>query len=184
MSKFTTKELINVFSKLGEQLSNPDEELIQLINNEHIYNAWFTSESVERAVKSIGKMLNESDLTTWLNPYNLNKNTSPKKVGLIIAGNIPLVGFHDVLCVLATGNHALIKASVQDARLIKQVLEKLSVIDSRFKNQYSFVERLIDFDAVIATGSNNSSRYFEYYFGTKRRNNYIAWVMIFLIITD
>jgi hypothetical protein len=165
MSKFTTKELNNSFSNLGEQLSNPDTELIELINNEHIYNAWFTPESVENAVKSIGKMLNEADLTIWLNQYDLNKNTSPKKVGLILAGNIPLVGFHDVLCVLATGNHALIKASVQDARLIKHVLEKLSVIDSRFKNQYSFVERLIDFDAVIATGSNNSSRYFEYYFG-------------------
>ncbi|MDB5003138.1 MAG: acyl-CoA reductase [Mucilaginibacter sp.] len=165
MSKFTTKELINTFSKLGEQLSNPDIELTELITNEHIYNAWFTPESVENAVKSIGKMLNEPDLTTWLNPYDLHKNTSPKKIGLILAGNIPLVGFHDVLSVLATGNHALIKASVQDARLIKHVLEKLSVIDSRFKNQYSFVERLIDFDAVIATGSNNSSRYFEYYFG-------------------
>ncbi|MCC8427032.1 acyl-CoA reductase [Mucilaginibacter sp. UR6-11] len=165
MSKFTTTELITAFSKLGRQLSNPDEPLLKLINTEHIYNAWFTPENVEQAIKTIGKMLNEADLATWLNKYDLSKNPSPKKIGLILAGNIPLVGFHDVLCVLATGNHALIKASVQDARLIKQVLEMLTTIDTRFANQFSFVERLIDFDAVIATGSNNSSRYFEYYFG-------------------
>ncbi|MDB4924559.1 acyl-CoA reductase [Mucilaginibacter sp.] len=165
MSKFNIKELINTFSQLGQQLSAPDEELAELINNEHRYNAWFTPASVERAVKAIGQMLNEAELTTWLSNYELTKNTSSKKIGLILAGNIPLVGFHDVLCVLITGNHALIKASVQDARLIKHVLEKLVAIDGRFSDQFSFVERLADFDAVIATGSNNSSRYFEYYFG-------------------
>jgi hypothetical protein len=164
MSKNTIQELINTFSILGQQLSAPDEELTQLINTEHIYNAWFTPESVTSAVTSIGKMLNADDLTTWLNKYVLSKNTSPKKVGLILAGNIPLVGFHDVLCVLATGNHALIKAATQDARLIKYVLQKLAAIDNSFTDKFSFVERLVDFDAVIATGSNNSSRYFEYYF--------------------
>jgi hypothetical protein len=86
-------------------------------------------------------------------------------VGLILAGNIPMVGFHDVLCVLITGNVALIKASSQDARLIKYVLEMLIEIESSFKDQYYFVERLENFEAIIATGSNNTSRYFEYYFG-------------------
>jgi hypothetical protein len=165
MSKFTQKELINTFSKLGKQLSAPDESLTALINTEHIYNAWFTPDSVENAVKAIGTTLNEADLTGWLNRYDLSKSTSTKKIGLILAGNIPLVGFHDVLCVLVTGNHALIKASTQDARLIKHVLGMLAAIDSRFADRFSFVERLVDFDAVIATGSNNSSRYFEYYFG-------------------
>jgi hypothetical protein len=165
MSKFTTKELITAFSKLGQQLSNPDEQLTELINTEHIYNAWFTPQSVENAVKAIGYMLNEADLVTWLNKYDLTKNIFPQKIGLILAGNIPLVGFHDVLCVLATGNHALIKVSVQDARLIKHVLKTLAIIDNRFTDSFSFVERLVGFDAVIATGSNNSSRYFEYYFG-------------------
>jgi hypothetical protein len=165
MSKNTDKELINTFSALGQQLAAPDEELTQLINTEHIYNAWFTPESVTNAVTSIGKMLNTDDLHTWLNQYDIGKSIAPKKVGLILAGNIPLVGFHDVLCVLATGNHALIKASTQDARLIKHVLQKLVTIDNSFADKFSFVERLVDFDAVIATGSNNSSRYFEYYFG-------------------
>src|ERR1700710_279912 len=99
MSKFNTKELITIFSKLGEQLSNPDATLTELINNEHIYNAWFTPESVENATKAIGNMLNEADLTAWLIKYNIEKNSISKKVGLILAGNIPLVGFHDVLCV-------------------------------------------------------------------------------------
>ena len=165
MSKFTTKELINTFSELGKQLSTPDDELGKIINNEQQHNGWFTPENVEKAVKADGLMLNAKDLSSWLNKYDLAKSASAKKIGLILAGNIPLVGFHDVLCVLATGNHALIKASVQDARLIKYVLEKLVAIDSRFKDQFSFVERLENFDAVIATGSNNSSRYFEYYFG-------------------
>jgi len=76
-----------------------------------------------------------------------------------------LVGFHDVLCVLITGNYALIKASSQDARLLKYVLEVLCAIEPVFSERYNFTERLVNFDAVIATGSNNTSRYFEYYFG-------------------
>jgi len=83
----------------------------------------------------------------------------------VLAGNIPLVGFHDVLCVLISGNFALIKASSQDARLITQVLKRLTAIESAFEQRFAFTERLKDFDAVIATGSNNTSRYFEYYFG-------------------
>ena len=164
MSKFTLKELINTFSELGDQLFNPDDEFAEIISNEHRYNAWFTPASVKKAVTAAGKMLNATDLATWLAKYNL-ENTAGKKIGLILAGNIPLVGFHDVVCVLASGNHALIKASAQDARLIKHVLDKLVTIDNRFEGQFSFVERLENFDAVIATGSNNTSRYFEYYFG-------------------
>ncbi|MFD2147173.1 acyl-CoA reductase [Mucilaginibacter antarcticus] len=164
MSKINSKSLIAAFSELGKQLIHPDEEFRQIINTEHIYNSWFTPESVAQAVTATGISLNDSDLSVWVSRYDLAKSTSPKKIGLILAGNIPLVGFHDVLCVLVTGNHALIKASSQDARLIKHVLGKLVAIDGRFADQFSFVERLVDFDAVIATGSNNSSRYFEYYF--------------------
>lgn len=165
MSKFTIEELINTFSELGKQLMHPDQEFRDIINTERIHNAWFTPESVAGALVKTGIMLNAADLSTWLNNYEPPKNKSPKKIGLILAGNIPLVGFHDVLCVLATGNHALIKASAQDARLIKHVLKMLVAIDERFDGKFSFVERLVDFDAVIATGSNNSSRYFDYYFG-------------------
>ena len=163
MSKFNITSAINAFTALGNYLLNPDEQLSTIIESEHQYNAWFNTASVEKAVTAIGKTLNADDLTAWLNKYNLN-NTAGKKVGLILAGNIPLVGFHDVLCVLISGNYALIKASAQDARLIKHILQKLVEIEPAYANQYSFVDRLENFDAVIATGSNNTSRYFEYYF--------------------
>jgi hypothetical protein len=165
MSKFNRTRLINVFSELGLQLLNPNDQLSEIINDEKHYNAWFTPESVLQAVTSIGKMLNQKSLREWLDKYPIPQNKPRKRVGLILAGNIPLVGFHDVLCVLVSGNHALIKASAQDTRLIKHVLQMLINIDNSFTGQYSFVERLEKFDAVIATGSNNTSRYFEYYFG-------------------
>ena len=164
MSKLTTQQLVNAFSAWGEYLLNPDDQLLGIIESEHHYNAWFTPENVKRAVTSIARSLNAADLTAWLSKYQIESNIGGKKVGLILAGNIPLVGFHDVLCVLATDNYALIKASAQDARLIKHILNKLVEIESAFGDQYSFVERLENFDAVIATGSNNTSRYFEYYF--------------------
>ncbi len=164
MSKFDKTHLVNVFSELGLQLSQPNEQLQAIIESEKQYNAWFTAENVTKAVKSIGQMLNKHDLDKWLSAYQINEG-EPKKVGLILAGNIPLVGFHDVLCVLITGNFALIKSSSQDARLLKYVLELLGAIEPAFLERYSFIERLENFDAVIATGSNNTSRYFEYYFG-------------------
>lgn len=164
MSNLNKSRSIEAFSELGKQLINPGEQLLAVINDERQFNAWFTPESVLKAVKAIGKMLNREDLASWLARYDVDYNKTSKKVGLILAGNIPLVGFHDVLCVLITGNHALIKASSQDARLIKHVLEMLGDIEPELKDQFSFVERLEGFDAIIATGSNNTSRYFEYYF--------------------
>jgi hypothetical protein len=163
MSNFNTSRLINTFTALGNYLLDPDEQLDAIINTEHQYNSWFTPENVKKAVTAIGKTLNADDLAIWLSKYDLN-NAAGKKVGLILAGNIPLVGFHDVLCVLITGNYALIKTSAQDSHLIKHILQKLTEIEPAFSNSYSFVDRLEDFEAVIATGSNNTSRYFEYYF--------------------
>ncbi|MFC0516590.1 acyl-CoA reductase [Mucilaginibacter angelicae] len=165
MSKINSKNSINSFSELGRQLLSPDAALSALIENEQYHNAWFTPASVSEAVTAIGNMLNDDDLSTWLSKYNLETGKAAKSVGLILAGNIPLVGFHDVLCVIASGNTALIKASSQDARLIKAVLEKLVAIDAAFEDTFSFIDRLQGFDAIIATGSNNSSRYFDYYFG-------------------
>lgn len=165
MSKFNKTALIHTFSELGKQLTHPDEQLLTIIHNEKQNNAWFTPESVLKAVTAIGRMLNAADLTKWLGDYDIAKNESPKRVGLILAGNIPMVGFHDVLCVLCSGNHALIKSSSQDSRLIKHVLEMLTSIEPGFKERYTFVDRLEKFDAIIATGSTNTSRYFEYYFG-------------------
>ena len=165
MSKYNYKMLENTYIELGKQLSLPDAQLINIIQNEKYYNAWFTPENVLKAINSTAKMLNEVSLKKWLINYDFSKNPTNKKVGLILAGNLPLVGLHDVLCVLITGNIALIKSSSQDARLIKYILEKLTEIDTTLINRYYFIDRLEDFDAIIATGSNNSSRYFNYYFG-------------------
>jgi hypothetical protein len=189
MSEATTSYLINIFSQLGQKLARPDDELLEVINSEHHYNAWFTPLNTANAVKAIGGMLNEADLALWLrkvhSPWSIvhshdvedhpqKKATmdhgpwtmdTHKKIGLILAGNIPLVGFHDVLCVLASGHYALIKASGNDARLLKYVLKLLVQIAPEFESRFTFVERLAGFDAVIATGSNNTSRYFEHYFG-------------------
>jgi len=164
MSKISPKTTISTFSELGKRLAVPNEALMDIINTERQYNAWFTPESVLSAVKATGEMLNVSDIEKWLNTYAIPKGES-KKIGLVLAGNIPLVGFHDVLCVLVTGNFALIKASSQDARLIKYVLNLLVEIDSSYQDKFTFTERLANFDGIIATGSNNTSRYFEYYFG-------------------
>jgi hypothetical protein len=164
MSKIKKEQIIYAFSQLGRQLIQPDTELLNIITSEYYHNAWFTPQSTAQAVQAIGQALNEADITQWLNNYP-DFTGDVKKVGLILAGNIPLVGVHDVLCVIASGNHALIKVSTQDSRLIKKVLNLLIAIEPALAGNFSYVERLVDFDAVIATGSNNSSRYFDYYFG-------------------
>ena len=166
----TKKQLINSYTLLGNLLLNPDEKLSELIDNARNYNAWFTPENTLRSVKSLGKMLNQGDLEKWmelgvnLQPTTYNLQLTTKTVGLVLAGNIPMVGFHDILCVLAAGHKALIKLSSQDNKLTIYALQKLVEIEPEFADNFEFVERLKDFDAVIATGSNNTSRYFDYYF--------------------
>lgn len=164
MSELIKTNLTETLAVLGEELLNPSEELLQIINQEKQYNAWFTPENVLQAVQAIGKMLNRTDLEKWL-PQNNDTVFTGKKVGLVLAGNIPVVGFHDVLCVLASGHFAMIKASANDSRLITFILKILVLLEPEFENRYEFTERLAGFDAVMATGSNNTSRYFEYYFG-------------------
>ncbi len=138
------------------------------------HNGWFTKENILFALKSWSELLTEEKLKEWLSNYDLEKNT-PKSVAIIMAGNIPLVGFHDFLTTLITGNTVLVKLSSNDRVLLPFLAEYL--IDSEpslAKNIYFIEDRLTDFDAVIATGSNNTARYFEHYFGKKpniiRRN--------------
>jgi Acyl-CoA reductase (LuxC) len=159
----TSKQRIMAFLQLGHILQNPDEQLSSLISSAKQYNAWFTPQSTAMAIKAISEMLNETDLDQWIDD-NTDEPVKMNAIGLILAGNIPLVGFHDILCVIASGNKALIKLSSQDKQLIPYILSKLSEIEPLFTEQFEFIERLKDFDAVIATGSNNTSRYFEYYF--------------------
>lgn len=162
MSIFNKEIKVDAFIQLGEYLLNPDEDLNHVITSAKNKNAWFTEEQVSNALKSIGKSLNNNNLEQWLSNYHLQDK--PRKIGLVLAGNIPLVGFHDILSVLISGNIAQIKLSSNDDSLIPTVLKKLVEIEPEFKSSINFVERLEGFDAIIATGSNNTSRYFEYYF--------------------
>jgi hypothetical protein len=159
----TAEKLIIAFKKLSQFLADPDHDFKQIIASARNSNAWFTESEVYKALNSLSQMLNEADLTRWFR--NIKITNDPQKVGLILAGNIPLVGFHDVLCVLATGNIALIKLSSSDDKLLPAVLKQLCLIEPILEKHIVYVDRLKDFQAVIATGSNNTSRYFDYYFG-------------------
>jgi hypothetical protein len=118
--------------------------------------------------------LTENNLNTWLKPYNIHIS-KPKQVAIIMAGNIPLVGFHDFLSVLITGHQVLVKQSSNDKQLLPYLAKYLEYVEPGFKGRINFTEEKIEgFDAVIATGSNNTARYFEYYFKGKPsiiRNN-------------
>ncbi|WP_316807131.1 acyl-CoA reductase [Pedobacter agri] len=162
MSALTQEKAINAFKVLGVKLSNPTDILGNAIYSAQSGNAWFTEDNIKKSMLSFSEMLNSEDIDHWFK--NIEFTSSAKKVGLILAGNIPMVGFHDVLCVLATGNIALIKLSSSDDQLIKAVIAELINIEPAFSEKIEYVERLKDFDAVIATGTNNSSRYFDYYF--------------------
>ena len=163
MSALSQERAIEAFKKLGHWFRNPSDVLKQAAESAKLQNPWFTETNVNKAILGLGFMLNHADLNSW--NTNINFTASPKKIGLVLAGNIPLVGFHDVLCVLATGNIAMIKLSSSDEKLIQLALSQVIYFEPAFLNHIEYVDRLVNFDAVIATGSNNSSRYFDYYFG-------------------
>lgn len=128
------------------------------------YNGWFTKEQVKQAINSWASALTEEHLNTWCSNYTFAEEPQ-RKIGLILAGNIPLVGFHDFLSVLITGNIAVIKVSSNDQKLLPFLADYLIAIEPRFKERIQFIkDKLEGFDAVIATGSNNTARYFDYYF--------------------
>jgi hypothetical protein len=140
---------------------------VDLIALSQSHNNWFTPDNVHFSISSWSEALTEKNLNQWLSAYNFIKK-EPKNVGLILAGNIPLVGFHDFLSVLISGNNVLVKTSSKDDYLIKFLAKYLIALDNRFNEKITFVEdKLENYDAVIATGSNNTARYFEYYFKDK-----------------
>jgi len=158
-------------SEWGNQIANlPSIEKELIFRKAGNKNGWFTEANCTNACNGILPWLKPDTLKRWANRYELtdelpNKN-SKKNIGLVMAGNIPIVGFHDLLCVLLIGQVAKIKLSSQDDVLLPYLTEILIEIDSRWEKYFSFEERLNHVDAVIATGSDNSARYFEYYFRT------------------
>ena len=172
----TIEKKIEAFRILGQFLKsfekpnkNKDvEKLDKLIRESHLYNPWFIEKNVRYALVAIGKSLEEDNIRKWIEPYNesLEKQNIAKTVGVVMAGNLPLVGFSDFLCVLMSGNKILAKLSSDDNKLLPAIADKLIEIETGFKDYIKFTEeKLQNFDAIIATGSNNTSRYFEYYFG-------------------
>jgi len=126
-----------------------------------IQNPWFTQDNLKFCLEQWGKILTEKNLKNWIENYSASEN--PKNIGIIMAGNIPLVGLHDLLSVLVSGNNAIVKTSSKDDVLMSFVINYLKEFES-LENSIQKVEKLQNHDAVIATGSNNTARYFEFYF--------------------
>lgn len=178
------KNRINAFARLGEILGSiangkyddikdnnirdHTQQIEELIRNAQIYNGWFTEKNVQYMLHSIARSLDKRNIDKWLGPYmeRLIAYNNPKIIAVIMAGNIPLVGFHDFLSVLISGNKLVAKLSGDDNKLLPAIAKILIDIEPFFGKMINFNEGKLDnFDAVIATGSNNTSRYFDYYFG-------------------
>lgn len=161
LGKFITNFLI----KSPVEFNDDDETFNILLKKSQLENPWFTQENLKYSLNQWANLLTEDKINEWLSKYSSSE--TPKKVGLILAGNIPIVGFHDVIAVILSGNIPLIKLSSKDKRILPYLLQKWQEFSDN-EIQYEIVEKLDNFDAVIATGSNNTARYLEYYFKNYR----------------
>jgi len=161
------EQRISLLDKLGKYLLTEDPQWQSAKNRAQADNGWFSAEFIDIAVTYIAKeFLQKDKLERWTALYGLpSENRSPRNIGLIMAGNIPLVGFHDFLSVFISGHRQLIKPSSRDEVLIRHLVKHLTDLDAEVADLVSFSDRLNGCDAYIATGSNNSARYFDYYFG-------------------
>ena len=164
---FTTN--IQAFKQLGQQLADPqwlDRTFGAAIERQYRENSWFTPEFCRYALSAISRMLTSEALDAYHAKYQgVAPAIAPRKrVAVISAGNIPMAAFHDFFCILVSGNDYQGKLSHQDKHLLPILAQELIRIEPQFAERISFVERVADFDAIIATGSNNSVRYFDYYF--------------------
>ncbi|GMN08792.1 acyl-CoA reductase [Croceitalea sp. MTPC9] len=169
--------ILQAFVKLGNFLvdfcdnDNPknsgwSKNLKETITIAGQYNRWFTEDNILFALKQWGELLTEDCLSKWLSNYEMTQDTSTKNIAIVMAGNIPLVGFHDFMCVLLTGNSVLVKLSSNDKVLLPFIADFLIDSNRELEGNIHFAEHKLEgFDAVIATGSNNTGRYFEHYFG-------------------
>jgi len=155
---------IDLATRLGEYILSDLPGWQEVKQEASLINPWFTPEFINIAAENIARhFLNRQKLLDWTSSYKI-ETLHPKKIGIVMAGNIPLVGFHDLLCVFISGHKAIIKPSSKDEVLIKHLVHKLGEWDIEVNEQVIFAEMLKGCDAYIATGSNNSARYFEYYF--------------------
>jgi hypothetical protein len=160
------QQRIVLLNRLGEYILQDTDNWQATKQKANYQNSWFTPEFIDLATRNIAlAFLQKDKLTAWAEQYNIpTDNTSPKNVGIVMAGNIPLVGFHDFLCVFITGHRQTIKLSSKDDVLLKHLVQQLYDWDENTRHLIAFAEMLKNCDAYIATGSNNSARYFDYYF--------------------
>ena len=181
----TIEQRIKAFVALGneirKEIAEKNEEFETIVIKAKVHNPWFDPRFTRIAFQSIADLLTEESLNAWVNNYDKSYfEESELRVGVIMAGNIPMVGFHDFLSVLISGKVFKGKPSSQDEHLLPYIANKLIAIEPAFESKIEFVSHLLkDFDAVIATGSNNSARYFDYYFGKyphiiRRNRNSVA----------
>jgi len=160
---------LQTFQKLGAQITGllANGDFDATIEQQSIENNWFTKESCRFALQALAKMLDEKSCEAFFQKYQhlFQKVQNPQRIAVISAGNIPCAAFHDFFCILVSGNQFIGKLSSQDAVLLPFLAKILVKIAPELEKEIFFVEKLPKFDKIIATGSNNSARYFEYYFG-------------------
>jgi hypothetical protein len=162
----TLQQRTGLLVQLGQYMLSDSGEWIATKDRASRENGWFTPEFVELACKQVAEaFLQKEILEKWTAAYGLpEENPAPKTVGIVMAGNIPMVGFHDLLCVFISGHTAMIKTSSKDKVLLPHLVNKLTEWNGAVSEMVVFAERLAGCDAYIATGSNNSAGYFDYYF--------------------
>lgn len=167
MSHLSLERRISILADLANVIARPDDRLLEVIRQAGFKNPWFSESSCRMALDGIwGNFLNKELLKAFADRYHIPPiNENIRNVGIVMAGNLPLVGFHDWLCVFLSGHRALIKLSEKDTVLFSHLLERLAGIEPAIAESTRIVDKLAGFDAVIATGSDNSARYFEHYFG-------------------
>ena len=160
------EERITIMGKLGRYLMENDDKLNKVKQKAYQKNKWFTEEFINYSFKNISEnYLDEQILKNWVSYYHIDDNIQSQNIGVVMAGNIPLVGFHDFLSVFITGHQQLIKLSDKDDVLLAHIIDKLKEWNPKVSSLIMTSELLKDCDAFIATGSNNSARYFHHYFG-------------------
>ena len=162
-----TQERIALLKQLKMYLVSNSEELMAVKHKAYLSNPWFIPEFVDLSINNIiHQYLDEEQLSAFISKYiNHGNRVASKTVGIVMAGNIPLVGFHDFLCVFLSGHNQKIKTSSKDDVLISHCIDKLTEWNPDVAHSVYIAENLKHCDAYIATGSSNSARYFEYYFG-------------------
>ena len=160
------QERIGVMVKLGDYITQNNEEWQAAKQSAYLKNQWFIPKFISLATQNIAsEFLQKNILEKLAADYNIHEPTVIKTVGVVMAGNIPLVGFHDFLCIFISGHRSMIKLSSKDDVLLPFLINKMTEWKEETTQQVTIADTLKHCDAYIATGSNNSGKYFDYYFG-------------------